>query len=287
MWWRVARRHRRSPLQLPRDARGARGRRVERGRWRGVRVDGRRDVRRLRRARRGDRDVQVRSGVRARVRRGRRRRGDDRRQGDVDVCVHVRVRVAAVSGAHCVLGHGAERLGRDGVRTLRLQRCLAIALQFRLGRREREVARGLDPAHLVLALLDIALRIVVYVEADKGHGDTDGLDWVHRLREPDDRDTYDRDALDEGRDRVCDGRGGGEDHERNNVLRKVHGAVRDEVVHHGVGRGMTMGGMRDMGRVRAGGEEGGQVVVDPDRDHEQEGHTRGVEEQVQLVQLVR
>jgi hypothetical protein len=53
---------------------------------------------------------------------------------------------------------------------------------------------------------------------------------VHTLAEPDNRDANNRYTLDERRDRVCDGGGGGKDDECYYVLGEVNSAIHEEIV---------------------------------------------------------
>lgn len=67
----------------------------------------------------------------------------------------------------------------------------------------------------------------------------------------------------------------------------MNSAIQEEVVSNGMGRRMTVGWVKHMLGVVSHGKKRGQVFVNPQWDHEQEGHTRRVEEQVDLVKLVR
>lgn len=150
-----------------------------------------------------------------------------------------------------------------------------------LGDREPHVTSGLDSAHLVFALFHVALGLVVHVQAGECHGNTNGLDGVDRLSEPEDGNANNGDTFDQGSDRVSDGRGGCEDDESDDVLGKVDGPVEEEIVHDRVGSGsmffviaskvgVVFGGI-------IGGHEVGEIVVEPNGDHEDESHAGGIE----------
>ena len=175
---------------------------------------------------------------------------------------------AAVCRSDADLRHSGDRGWRDASGRSRL----SVARQVGLGGGKDEVARCFYPAHLVLALLDVSLGVVVHVEANEGHRNTDGLDRMDSLREPNNRDADDSDTLDEGGDRVGYRRRRGKDDERDDVLREVHCAVGNEVIRYRVRRRMAVRGMHDVGLVR--GKEDGEIVVHPDGDHQEERHTR-------------
>ena len=155
--------------------------------------------------------------------------------------------------------------GGDGGRCGRGRNLAAVA-------GELEVARGSNAADGALALLDVALRLIVHIEPAESERDAEALEGVHGLREPDDRDADDGDALDERRDAIGDGRCLREEDERDDVLREVHGAVREEGPDDGV-MPMPVRWVRYMRRVVDEGEQGREVVVYPDGDHQHEGHT--------------
>ena len=100
---------------------------------------------------------------------------------------------AAVCRSDAALRHSGDRGWRDASGRSRL----TVARQVGLGGGKDEVARCFYPAHLVLALLHVALRVVVHVQTDKGHRDPNRLDGVDGLREPDDGDADHSDSLDE------------------------------------------------------------------------------------------
>ena len=134
----------------------------------------------------------------------------------------------------------------------------------------------------MFTLFDITLGLVViHVQAGKGHGDANGLDGVNRLGKPEDGDANDGDTLDEGSNRVSDGRGRGEDDESDDVLGKVDGAIEEEIVHDRVGGCGTLFVVASEVSVMFWGVIYGQelwkVVVEPNGYHEDESHAGGIE----------
>ena len=133
----------------------------------------------------------------------------------------------------------------------------------------------------MFTLFHIALGLVVHVKAGESHGDTNGLDGVDGLSEPEDGDANDGDAFDQGSDRVSYRGGGREDDESDDILGEVDGAVEEEIVHDRVGSGSTFFVIASKVGVMLGsiicGHEVGEVVVEPNGDHEDEGHAGGIE----------
>jgi len=146
---------------------------------------------------------------------------------------------------------------------------------------QRKIARSLDAPHLVLALLDVSLSIVVHPKAQECHGDSHTLYGMNRLTEPDDGDDNDHDALDEAGDRICHRGCAGENGKCDDVLRPMDRAVHEEVIQHTV-RVLA----RLCGAFRPMNPESPKVGVEPDRDHENKGKARRVEQKVELVELV-
>ena len=113
---------------------------------------------------------------------------------------------------------------------------------------------------------------------------------MNRLGKPQDGDANDGDAFDQGSDGVSYRRGGGEDDESDDVLGKVDGAVEEEIVHDRVGGGGAFFVITSEIGVMPGsivcGHEVGEVVVEPDGDHEDEGGSRRIEQEVQFIQFV-
>jgi len=133
----------------------------------------------------------------------------------------------------------------------------------------------------VLALFDITLGLVIHVQAGKCHDDADGLNGVNGLGKPYDSDANDGDTFDERSNRIGNRRGGGKDDESNDVLGKMNGSVEEEVVHDRVGGCSTFFVIASEVGVMFGGvirsQEDWEIVVEPNWDHEDESHSRGIE----------
>jgi hypothetical protein len=267
-------------------------RRVERERRGRVRV-------RTQRRRTGKRAL----GGRARARGVRTRRGDrdvERERGVPGLRAVLRVREALRvrrerRERRAARARRRERAGRERHlrllllrdRILHVRRGRALVRELGTARGQREVARALDAARAALAGRDVALGAVVEPEAEERERDARALDGVHRLREPDHREHDHRDALDERRDRVRDGRRAREEHERERRLREVHRAVRAERGREPE-RAAVVVAARRMCDVRVRGpEQRGKIRPEPDRHHEHKRGAGRVEEHVKLVQLVR
>lgn len=107
---------------------------------------------------------------------------------------------------------------------------------------------------------------------------------MNGLGKPQDGDADDGDAFNQGSDGVSDRRGRCEDDEGDDVLGKVDGAVEEEMVDDRVGSGSTFFVIASEVGVVFGGVIGGhevwEIVVEPNGDHEDESHARGIEQQV-------
>ncbi|THH14762.1 hypothetical protein EW146_g5611 [Bondarzewia mesenterica] len=136
-----------------------------------------------------------------------------------------------------------------------------------------------------LPTLDVALGVIIHPQTHESQADAEALDRVHVLVKPYERHADNGNALYERRDGVGDGRHGGEDDERDDVLGEMDGAVSEEVVRYRMRRIMSVRGMRDVSRLRSG-QQHAKVGIQPDRDHEEERHERGVEKQIQFVEFV-
>ena len=97
---------------------------------------------------------------------------------------------------------------------------------------------------------------------------------MNGLGKPQDGDADYGDTLDQGSDRVGDGRGGGEDDESNDVLGKMDGPVEEEIVQDRVCSGSTLFVIASEVGVMLGGiicgHEDREIVVEPNGDHEDE-----------------
>lgn len=182
---------------------------------------------------------------------------------------------------HRVRRHPSFRpLRLIGSRTRARRSFQRSCLSSRRGQRQRHPS--LNPPHPVLPTIHIRLGVVVHPQPHKRHPDAKRLNWMDGLSEPRDGHENDDDALDERGDRVRDGRRGGQDGERDDVLRPMDGAVEEEVVHDAVS------GCRSMSRgfMVVVFEQPRKVGPSPDGDHQQERQPGRVEKKVQLVQLV-
>lgn len=104
---------------------------------------------------------------------------------------------------------------------------------------------------------------------------------MNRLGEPQDGNANDGDTFDQGSDRISDRRGGCEDDESDDILGKVDGAVEEEIIDGRVGSGSTFVVIASEVGVMFGGivcgHEFGEIVVEPNGDHEDESHAGGIE----------
>lgn len=150
---------------------------------------------------------------------------------------------------------------------------------------QHAVALRLDLAHTLLALVDVALGVIVHVQAQGGERDADGLHWVYWLVEPHNREADDGDTLDERGDRVRDGRRRREEGKGEEDLRKVHRAVDEEVENDLCAR-HSCGGVDDLDDASAKPQahKSSGVRVDPHWHHEEEGHAAREVQEVDLIE---
>ena len=140
-----------------------------------------------------------------------------------------------------VVGRESVRVGREGRGRRRVE---GTEVFGRGGEEHLGALLNLGP--LDLALRHVAFRAVVQPQPEEGHRHPRALDPRNLLAGPDDGEADDGDALDEGRDRVGDGGGAGENGEGEEVLGEMDAAVEDKVDEEGgrLGRRGRVGGRR-------------------------------------------
>lgn len=137
--------------------------------------------------------------------------------------------------------------------------------------RQHQISGSLHHPHLILPFFHVALGVVVHPKSHERHPNSQSLYGVYTLIEPDYCNADNSNPLNKRGDRVCHRGGGGEDYECYYVLGKMNGSVHEEVVCYRVWNCMSVRWVRDGGRRR---KEDGEIVIQPDRDHEHESHTR-------------
>jgi hypothetical protein len=105
---------------------------------------------------------------------------------------------------------------------------------------------------------------------------------VDTLSEPNDSDANDSNSLDERGDGVSNGRSRGQDVEGKDVLCPMDDAVDEEIVGDTMSCGFGGTVDVDAGRLLPNDAE---IVVEPDRDHEEECEAGRVEEEIDLVEF--
>ncbi len=113
--------------------------------------------------------------------------------------------------------------------------------------------------------------MVVHPQAEESETNTKTLRGVYLLVKPDNSDANDGDTLNERRDRIRDWRRCGKDRKCDNILSKMYRTIGDEIIGHASCSRVGVIVHSYNAACRPVIEKGGEIVIEPNRDHHKEG----------------